>query len=457
MTGLQIYTADYDPRHVYGPARDEPDKETDRDPTPVERAVRFGDGPLDLLVEFDDRGGRVVWSFRGKRGSETSRTDYYLADYRTGRPDLFRSLAAELAAAYDDGWIVPHAGDLRWDLGFELWRVPAGTAGLSPDGRERLFARLEGERSGSTTGPVVFEMRDHRSALEVVRAIQESGTGCTVAIGTDGDPSSLEGVDLLLQPGGEANFEPKSAAAERILAPTDASRAEPATTDRTDPATEDTDRTGPTVDPPRSSPAGPEVDGLGLASRLAGAALLVMLVFAGFSFVSRTLVHPITGLATVGGAVGTIGALIGVGYRISPERAGGEDPFLLRPLPFLAAKSEGSRDMTLTVVAYGTFCAFLFPTAFRLGGRYVTGGDWLLDPVSTLPGAALQVPLFVAGLYLTSVGLLAVARLRVGEPGWTPETLRELAVAHLVYGVAVLLATGLADALWYLAIPAINS
>lgn len=426
MTGLDIYTADYEPRRVYG---DESDSE--HDPTPVERAVRFGDAPLALLVAFDDGDGHVVWSFRGKRRSETNRTEYYVADYRSERAAVFRSLATELEAARDDGWIVPHADDLRWDLGFDLWRVPADVPDLSPDEREDLFDRLEEDESD----PVVFGMTGFRSALATVRAMQEAEIDCTVAVGTEGDAESLD-ADLLLVPDADADFEPRSSGAEQLLESAESQRAPP---------------------DPEPSPTGlPDRDGteLGFASRIASAALLVVLAFSGYSFVASTPVHPITGLSTLGGLVGSIGVFVAFGDRMTPDGMGPWDG--LAPDAGPRARLLADQGWTLRVVAYGTICAFLFPTTFRVGGQLLTPGPWLFGPISVLGSAALQVPLFVAGLYALSVSLLSVASRRSGLGGLTTETLRDLAVVHFLYGFSVLLATGLAEALWFRVIPSIT-
>lgn len=444
MTGLEIYTTDYDPRRVYGDG-------TGGDSGPVERAIRFGDAPLALLVEFDGRDARAVWSFKCKRGS-TSRTEYYVADYRADRSDAFRSLAAELATAHDDGWIVPHAGDLRWDLGFDLWRVPADVPGLSRQDREELFEGLGGD---GPSEPVVFGMSGYRSALATVRAIQEAGIECTVAVGTDGDPSTLDGVDLLLLPDGGADFEPKRSGSDRLDDSSNADGSEPDACN----SPEATNRTGtdegnrPETDPgsPRPSPAGPGGSDVGLGTRIAGAGLLVVLAFAGYSFVSQTPVHPITGLSTIGGAVGALAAFLVYAYRMrSPEGPEGTGEARFRE------RLVADQEWTLAVVAYGTFSAFLFPTVFRVGGRYVTEGYWLFGSIDSLGYASLQVPLFVAGLYALSVNLLSVVHRRYGQRELPTATLRDLAVAHLLYGIPVLLATGLAQALWYRVMPAIT-
>jgi hypothetical protein len=219
MAGVTIYTTDYDPRQVSpadGTATRAGTKAVER--ARIEQVVRFGDEPLALLVAFDDPGGRVVWSFKGKRGSPTNRTEYFIADFATAEPGLFRAFAGELRALPSDSWHVPSTGELRWDLGFELWRLPPTPDGLDADACERLCTRLrERSESPSSTQPIVLGMTGYRSALAVLRVIQGADIQCRVGVGTGGDPSGIDGLDLLLVPGADAEFTPHSASAEEVV------------------------------------------------------------------------------------------------------------------------------------------------------------------------------------------------------------------------------------------------
>lgn len=214
MSGLAIYTDDYEPHCVYGAERT-----GDGSPERVRQAVRYGDAPLALLVDFDDAGGRVVWSFRGKRASDANRTEYFIADFTAEAEEpLFRAVASALRTLQDHGdWVIPPADDLRWDLGFDLWRLPADTPGLGSDERTRLFDRLTAGATSSSDGPAVFGMRTYRTAFQTVRALETTDVSCTVAVGTDGDPTSLAGVDLLLVPDAQDDFEPRSGGGAVLL------------------------------------------------------------------------------------------------------------------------------------------------------------------------------------------------------------------------------------------------
>jgi hypothetical protein len=424
MFGLAIFTDDYDPQRLYAA-----DAATERDPALVESAVRFDDGPVDFLVDFEASGGRVIWSFRGKRESTRNRTEYFLADFLTDDPALFRSFQEALVGLPAD-WIVPYAGDIRWDLGFDLWRLPADTPGLSPADREQLFGRLAATEDDAS-GPLVFGVRDHRAALQVVRAIQEAGIECRVAVGTEGDPDVIPGLDLLLLPGGERDFEPVSLGVETVIGQSPS-----------DPPAESTESAVP--DRPPFDPA------LDWASRLAGALLLVLLAFAGYSFLSKDPVHPITGLSTVGGFFGAIVVLPVLGRRF-----GAADSTRSSAGPALPGLFGWSPKGVLGIVTYGTLWGFLFPTLFRVGGRVFTAEQWLFGSVSGFQGALLSATLFVVGLFgMATVALFASSRHGIiGE--WNASLVRTLALAHVGYGVSLVLATGLARALWFHIIPSV--
>lgn len=422
MSGLAIFTDDYEPQRLYADG-----SAADRDPTVVERAVRFDDGPIDLLVEFEESGGQVVWSFRGKRDATTNRTEYFLAEFAADDA-LFRSFSRALMELHDD-WIVPHAGDLRWDLGFDLWRIPPETPGLSPSDRDQLFERLAGNEPPDSD-PLVFGMRDHRSALSVVRAIQEAGIECRVAVGEDGDLDAIPDVDLLLIPGAVGDFEPRSLGVETVIG---ASRSD---SERDLPAEEPTSKSADSV---KST--------FGSGPRIAGAIVFVLLGFAGYSFLSKDPVHPITGLSTIGGFVGSLLA-ISAARRFS--RA--DDPGLDCPA------GETTRNLRpsgrgVIAVAYGTALAFVFPTLFRVGGALLTSQQWLFGSVADLEPAVISVSLYIIGVFILTTAAVWVLRQRTDGPNLDGNLVATLVLVHLLYAACLVVANGLATRIWFSVIP----
>jgi hypothetical protein len=442
MTGLVIYTADYDPKRLYA------DPEAgDRDRALVERVVRFDDGPLGLLVEFRDSGGRIVWTFQAKRGGPTSRTAYFIADFATEDPALFDAFARALRSLPEE-WILPYADDLRWDLGVELQDLPAGTPGLTASDRDQLFGRLDRE-GGAGTGPLVFGVREYRDALEVVRAIQQAGIECRVAVGSDGDPDVIPDLDFLLLPGARRNFEPQSLGVETVIgAAANPAPAAAEQTGDTDVSAPDTDTDGVTSEadgtPTQDSDRNATLD---WRARLAAGVLLVVLGFSAYSFVSKDPVHPITGLSAIGGVLGTLAGIPVLDRHLggpdSPENGGSR---LLAPIK----RAPGT---VLLLLAYGTAWAFVFPTLVRVGGRFVTPDQWVFGAISRFTPALLSVGLFVTALFaLTTLALVGHRRHR-GAAAMDTDLLLSLVRAHLRYGLAILVLTGFAASLWFPLIP----
>lgn len=213
MTGITIYTADYEPRQIY------PSGDTgSHDERLIEQIVRIGDKPLALFVEFDAPGGRVVWSFKGKRGAPTNRTEYFIAAFATTETGIFQDFAAALTALPADSWFIPYTEDSRWNLGFDLWRLPQLSDELDSETCEQLCATLR-ERyvSESSSQPLVLGMTSYQSALTVLRVIQAADVQCRVAVGIADNPSRIEGLDLLLVPNAEAEFTAYSDSAKAVI------------------------------------------------------------------------------------------------------------------------------------------------------------------------------------------------------------------------------------------------
>ncbi len=212
MAGLAIYTDDYTPQRVTAT-----EAADDRDTTLLETAVRVGDRPLDLLVEFDADGDRIIWSFAGKQESTASRVDSFLADF-VAPPgvDSFAAFADALRALPGDVLIV--SGDeFQDDLGLNLSQVAPGTPGLPDADWEHLREQLKAEGVDQQDRPLVIGMRSYRSALAVLGAVRTADIACRVGVGTNGDPARMTDIDLVLVPGASTDFEALSESAAAWL------------------------------------------------------------------------------------------------------------------------------------------------------------------------------------------------------------------------------------------------
>ena len=187
---------------------------------------------------------------------------------------------------------------------------------------------------------------------------------------------------------------------------------------------------------------------------LAGAALLVLVALAVSSVVSPWLVHPITGLATLGGLGGAALGLVAAEWVDSTDRAG---PEALARAVFVEAFEHA-----VFVLGYGAVLGFGYPRLFWELGQLGGQEGFLLGPLVRPLAGWLSVFAYVGAIFLVS--LLVRRRWLRGGPAATTvastETDREprspsllaLVAAHACYGLCLFLATGLASGLWFQAL-----
>lgn len=416
MTGFAVYSSEYTPQRLYA------DGDTDRIETGlVEEVVRFGDQPLGFYVDLDQR--QVLWSFKAERHTKSARTGYFIAVYQGDDGDLFRDFEEQLRGLHDsEAWAIPHTGDPRWDIGFNLWRIPGDLSGLRTDQFQELTDRLGQDVRAR---PIEFGMRSHRSAFQAVRALDEADVSCTVAVGSGGDAATLSNADLLLRPGAESDFEPLSEWAEFE-------------------ADESTGkRTGETVS--EKLRRGRDRSG-SLLSQISGAVLLVFLGFAVYSFIEPSPVQPITGLSTAGGLIGSLVA-IAAGTRFLNNRGSKHARSSLRE----SLVSE--RDRSVVLLAYGTLLGFGFPRLMWEVGVALGGDGFPFGSITTLFGALPTVGVYVFGVFVVSALLTVAQRTRDGSNSPSNDLLSALALGHVTYALVLVLATGLASSLWFAVIP----
>lgn len=399
MTALAIYSTDYDPEPLY--QMSEYDRAVDEQ---IQQFVRTGDRPLDLLVDLGSR--RILWLFKAQRKTTTTRTGYYLADYHgTWDDDLFRGFEEAMRSLHDsDEWELPYQDEAQWDAGFNLWRAESEYPDLGSDAVSELHNGFNTSRPGDS--PLVFGMENHHSAQQAITALNDDNLEVTVAIGGNGAHKDHYAVDLLLETEHAINFEPVSTAATAI----------------SDVRT-DSDQSTPTTDTDRFEQPS-------IGSRIGGALLLVILGLSAYSFVSPQPVHPISGLAAIGGFLGTT-----LGYAVFVSTAthdSGVREHLITNL-----------DQSIVVISYGTTIAFAYPTIFRIGGQLLTREMWLFGPVVTPLNALLSISVLLPVVFAVSYGLLRMFSEGLGGQPLESQV-KQLVLAHVVYGLCLVLLTGFA-------------
>jgi hypothetical protein len=142
---------------------------------------------------------------------------------------------------------------------------------------------------------------------------------------------------------------------------------------------------------------------LAFSGRVAGGVLTVLLGLSLVSFVTVDPVHPITGLATLGGCLGAALAFPSAAVRIAGQGHAEHEGIVGASVG--ALRDEPS--LSVVVIAYGSVMAFVYPTLFRIGGTLL-GSQWVFGPADQATAALLSALLFAVLLGALSYGLLRV-------------------------------------------------
>jgi hypothetical protein len=425
MIGFAVYSTTADPDRLYSAG------DTGAiDASETGELIWAGEQPLEMVVDLDDR--RVWWVFEADHETKARRTGHFIAAYHGGL-DLFSGFADTLGDLHEtDGWELSRTGALRQNAGFEL-------RGLSPtfedDNRfDRLVDRL-GERDGSHSTPLRVGMRSYRSALEAVRSLEVENVACTVAVDATGDTSTSGDIDLVLVPGASRDFEGRSRAR---------ASADTAQGGRSDVGSRSTRDTGPSGE--KGVATGSDTGGTrtldGFTVRIAAIALVGLFGFATYSFVQRQPVVPISGLGMFGGFFGACGAVV---LRHAAVDTGGT----------LRERLADNVASIVPLVTGGAFAGFVFPRIFWEAGQAVGRDGFLFGSLDTISGSLPATLAYVGCLLVGTVVVLTVgSRTGYARPV-TKDRFVRLSLGFVVYGVCLLLATGLAESVWYAFIPSV--
>lgn len=410
MIGFAVYSATVNPDCLYSTGDIE---SIDKDTT-TELAWE-GDRPLDLVVDLSDR--RMWWAFEAEHETKARRTGHFIAAYHGGL-DMFRGFAEELRTLHEtDGWAVPYTDSLGQSIGFDLWRL---STSVENDARfDRLVTTLT-ESNQPVSDPIQVGMQSQESAFELVQALDKRSVECTVAVGTSKTLEVSSEIDLLLVPDATQDFESQ---------PVDGSQ--------TAPETADTIRTGTGNEGRRNE--SPSLNGFGV--RIAVVVLVALVGFAAYSFVVPQPVRPISGLSVFGGLIGVFAATA-FSYSVEGTHRSLQD--------WLRAHEE----RVILLLTGGALAGFVYPTMLWEVGVLFGRGGYLFGPLFTLSGSLPATMLYVTLLFAVAVSILSVRQDTSRYRSVPRGHLNQLIIAFGIYGIALLLATGLSQALWYNFIPA---
>lgn len=407
MPGFAVYTTSTDPDCLYSTGDTEPID------APTTAQFSYADGqPLEFVIDL--AASRLWWQFEADHQTKATRRGQFITAYQAD-DDMFSGLARELRQLHTTAnWALPYTGEFEQEVGFVLWRL--NQAQIEPATVTDIATQLQTREPAAEPHRVTVDTR--RDAFELVRAIAETDQAPTIAVTSHLDYQVAGPIDVVI------TIDQSPDAADTDQEQT----AHPASTTATASAT-----------PPESGVQ----SGLtfaGLATRVAGLAIIIMLGFAAYSFVSRQPLQPISGLATFGALCGTVAAL-GVLY--------GRSPTSKTPGAWVQAHSSS----LIRLLSVGTFVGFVYPRIMWTAGQATGQSGFLFGSLTTLSGALPATLLYTGSLY---VGSMIIARLgsRLGIfPVITQADFLRLLPLMAVYGLSLLLATGLADQLWYEFIP----
>jgi len=200
------------------------------------------------------------------------------------------------------------------------------------------------------------------------------------------------------------------------------------------------------LDPKTGEPVSEGSEEGDVASVVAGLLVVVLVGFAVYSFVSPTPVHPVTGLATIGGLVGST---LGIGVREWARLDDGDGPSYRETLRKLL---WSARRQTVIIVGYGTALGFGYPRLFWELGTTLGYDGFPWGPITWLRYGVASVGLYVAVLFIVCVVLVNL-RLRRHDARLDGRRFTALLSGFVIYAVVLVLATGLAATVWFRVIP----
>ncbi|MFB6198540.1 MAG: hypothetical protein ABEI52_09790, partial [Halobacteriaceae archaeon] len=288
---------------------------------------------------------------------------------------------------------------------------------------------------------VYLGMSSYGSALNALKRLTELGLNGTMAINSNGATPETEDIDLLLWPGADRDFQPMDETTRDTLSRMGFRSATEMTIVDATPA-----RESETIKDQRESPS-PIETFIGDTIGRIGAGLIILFgvatVGALLSHSGTTLLHPISGLASIGGVSGALAGLAGVqlAFTSSASAARSSNVAQHDSNPSLLDTNGWQWQQYSAFVGFWLTLSFAFPTIFRLA-------NWPFGAtVRPIPA------LLSASTYGIAILVLALAIYGLLSTGTTRnDRVSDVIAMSVVIGSFVLglvLVTGLACSLWY--------
>lgn len=443
MASFDVYTTDANPQHVH------PDWRSSDVDQWLDQLARVSTYPVDLFVDVSN--ARIVWTFQAAKQDTSSRTNNYLADYRGDDDEgLFDGLYSQLShLASTDEWTFPDDPERRWTAGFDLPNLDGECPGLTAE-EEDALARTVSE----DTSQIVLGMSSYTAALQAVKCLTTRGVDGTVAINSHGATPETEGIDLVLWPDGDRDFQPVNAETEELLSRVGFRHESEMTVSEETPSESVAE-----VKHQRETPSPLETFVGDTAGRIGG---LFTLFFASASLASLGNfgpLHPLSGVSAIGGFAGAmvglfvsqrfVGADLLTDGGVATAADAGESGAVAEGDSLLSTADWGWQQYA-AFTGYWLTLAYAFPTFFRV----IIPASFGLDKWEPF-GATIRLGATIPSVLVYTGVLLAVALALYGA--WAVRSDAEdhavnvgsLVGLHTLFGVGLVVSNGLACAVWY--------
>jgi hypothetical protein len=432
MRELDVYTTDANPRHVDS-INGEPRSPDDW----VNQLARVSTAPVDLFVDVPAQ--RVVWTFKAKQANN-GRVNRYLADYRhdpsSGNP-LFKGLYTALRDLSTSGsWTFPGEQAPRWTAGFDLVETQPTLPGLDDQGADALINLIEEDTDQLVTG-----MASYPAALQVVKALASWGVDGRIAVNSEGATAETAGVDLVLWPEAETDFQPVNNTTMELFSRTGVRSRDTMTVADVTPSE------SVTTVKSRYGDKSPIETFVGDTSGRIGALLTVFVGAASIGALANVgPIHPLSGISVLGGLIGAIAGLgVVQGTRWLTNNG--------VPLPGLDATGHAGPPSSLDASAwnwqqysayagYWLTLGYAFPTLFRLAG-------WPFGPTIDLAGTVPSATRYVGGLLALTLVVYFAYAVTVDRNIEHTQNITSVLVIHALFAAGLIVTAGFACNMWY--------
>jgi hypothetical protein len=405
----------------------------------INQLSRVSTAPVDLFVNIPE--SRIVWTFKAKEGT-ARKGNRYLADYRhdpEGDEDIFSGLYTALTdLSTTENWVFPDDQDERWTAGFDLVRMTGTCPGLNPKETDALATLIS-----SDTEQLVVGMSSYSAALKAIKDLATRDVDGTIAVNSEGATAETEGIDLVLWPGGDRDFQPINDTTAELLSRTGVRRSENMT------VAEETPSESVTTVQNRYDDESPVETLIGDTSGRIGALVTFVVGITSVGALGNIgPVHPLSGIATLGGLAGALAGLLLVqpllkstmGGKRSAARA--KEGQRTRAAKSILSMADWRWQQYAAFAGYWLVLAYAFPTIFRMS-------EWPYGETIALAGTLPSAGRYVGGLFAASLAVYLVWAVVADRDTDHLTNLGSLGLVHALFAAGLIATTGYACAFWY--------